>query len=64
MTTAAGGNMAYNGVDVRIDVSRWSVAFTIREGDKTIRYVASADSALTERSGIWFGTEQEYLDAL
>lgn len=46
---------------VRITQSRWEVRISIVTTDGQIRtFVASADSALTNHDGIFFGTEEEY----
>lgn len=43
---------------IKITKSRWSVHIEVN-GKK---YIATADSAFTDLSGIWFGTEEEYND--
>lgn len=50
--------------NVEITVGRWGVYITIHTTDsKTHNYVASADGAFTDQSGIWFGTLEEYREA-
>jgi hypothetical protein len=51
---------------VELTEGRWSLHITLRDegGDVTERFVASADSGLTQGSGLWFGTEADYLAAL
>ena len=46
---------------VRIDSSRWSVSIRIKDSEgKEHHFIASADSGLTEGSGIYFATLEEY----
>ena len=51
--------------DVHFDRHRWYVRITVvsEEGTEAV-YMASADSALTDSDGIWFGTAQEYDEAV
>ena len=52
--------MKFEDVTVTIDKARWDVTITIEQfGMKPVVYIASADSALTERDGIWFDTPEE-----
>lgn len=52
-------------VDVEITQRRWNVEILVRDSDgDTYRYIASADSSLTEGSAIWFGDEDEYEEAM
>jgi hypothetical protein len=44
---------------VEIETTRWKVYIHVYEYGEKFTYVASADSAHTEGSGIWFGTEDE-----
>lgn len=46
---------------VEIFHKRWEVIIVVTEMDgSTTEYIASADSALTGKSQIWFGTRAEY----
>lgn len=47
---------------VEIIESRWNTTIILRDADggDIAEYVASADSYLTDGSGIWFGTRAEY----
>lgn len=46
---------------VTIVKTRWEVKITIHRSDQDpVVLVASADAALTDNDGIWFGTKQEY----
>jgi hypothetical protein len=50
---------------VSINKSRWNVSIVIvdKKG-KEHRYYASADSFFTDHDNIWFGTDEEYEDAV
>jgi len=43
-----------------IHQTRWKVNFVIVDKGKRYEFVVSADQALTEGDGIWFGTKEEY----
>jgi len=45
-------------VDVEIRRDRWNVYFTIRQGNKEVKLMASADSYYTDNDWIWFATYQ------
>lgn len=47
---------------VRITQGRWEVRIELFKSDGKVEYVASADSALTEGSGLWFGTADEWAE--
>lgn len=50
--------------NVSITQARWSIKIelTLVDGETKV-YYASADSALTWRDGIWFGSQDEYKEA-
>lgn len=51
--------------EVIIVESRWSVTISGRDADGNfVSYVASADSYLTHGDGVWFGTAEEYAEAI
>jgi len=54
-------NLTYDEpIGVRITQGRWEVSIEVVKEDGTVeKFIASADSALTGRSGIWFGTPEE-----
>lgn len=47
---------------VRITQGRWDVRIELFKKDGKVEYVASADSALTGGSGLWFGTVDEWVE--
>lgn len=50
--------------EVEIVESRWSVRITVRnEGEVVEELIASADRGLTEGSGIWIGSAEEFEEA-
>lgn len=51
--------------DAIITESRWQITIAGRDQDgKFVSYVASADGYLTHGDGIWFGTSDEYAEAI
>lgn len=59
--------MKYENVDVEFDRRRWNVRIKITDrdtGEEVETFVASADSGLTYGDGIFFGTAEDYEEAI
>lgn len=55
----------YYTTKVKFEQHRWYVRITLElldDEERTITFIASADSADTGGDGIWFGTEREWID--
>jgi len=49
---------------VTIDLRRWNIRIIVDRPEGRAEFIASADSAFTGNSGIWFGTLAEYEQAV
>jgi hypothetical protein len=59
---SAADSLIYDNVTVEISKNRWSVHVIVTDKDFSQEFVASADSFYDGRSGIWWGTIEDYED--